>query len=214
MARRDAGHVAEPTRGQAQQHRVLVVPRAGHVHERRRGQLRHVAHHRDQRVVQFGRDRDRLGAEARHPRTHLGEHLRIGAPGRREHPGGADEQVGAGAGQALLLRAGHRDARRRSAARASGRAASTAATTGAFTEPTSVTSAAPASSASITTSATWPTGTATTVRSAPATASATLGRERVDRAELERRRGPRRVVVEPAHRRRRRGAARARSSHR
>src|SRR5262249_47658036 len=56
----------------------------------------------------------------------------------------------------------------------SGRAASTAVTTGYFTDPTSVTVRAPASSASTTTSATLPTGTATTTRSALATASATL----------------------------------------
>ena len=89
-------------------HRVLVAPGAGHVHQRRRGQLRHVAHDRDQRVVQLGRHRDRLGAEpATHARTSANTcgSVRVG---RREHPGGADEQVGAGPGEALLLRARHR----------------------------------------------------------------------------------------------------------
>ena len=59
------------------------------------------------RVVQLGRHRDRLGAEVGDPRAHLGEHLGVGAAGRREHPGGADEQVGARAREALLLGTRH-----------------------------------------------------------------------------------------------------------
>ena len=55
MARRDAGHVPEPAGGEPQQHRVLVAPLGGDVHQGRRRELRHVAHHRDQRVVVLGR---------------------------------------------------------------------------------------------------------------------------------------------------------------
>ena len=94
----------------------------------------------------------RLGAEPARPtpRT-VGERLRVGAAGRREHPGRADEQVGARRRRGPPAPSPPSGGRRRTAPRASGRAASTAATTGAFTEPTSVTSAAPASSASSTT---------------------------------------------------------------
>ena len=63
----DAGHVAEAAGREPQQDRVLLAVRRRDVHERRRRELRHVAHHRDERVVVLGRDLDDLGARARRP---------------------------------------------------------------------------------------------------------------------------------------------------
>ena len=47
--------------------RVLLARGRGDVHERRRRELGHVAHDRDQRVVVLGRDRDRPRRRARRP---------------------------------------------------------------------------------------------------------------------------------------------------
>ena len=47
----DAGHVPEPTGGQAQQGGVLEGGVGGQVHEGGRGQVRDVGHHGDQVVV-------------------------------------------------------------------------------------------------------------------------------------------------------------------
>ena len=114
--------------------RVLLGPLVGQAHQRGRGEVRHVRHHGDQRVVALGREGDHLGAERRHDRRARARRpassvLAVG----REHPHRALEQVGVGAVDALLLGAGHRVAadeagvgrrRRRSSA---------------FTLPTSVT---------------------------------------------------------------------------
>ena len=83
------------------------------------------------------------------------------AVGRREHPGRADEQVGVRAVEPVLLGTGHRVTADEAARELRARLLDLARRSGAFTDPTSVTTGAPASSASITSSATCPTGTAT-----------------------------------------------------
>ena len=63
MAAGDAGHVAEAAGGQAQQRGVLLGAVGGQAHQRRRGEVRHVADDGDELVVAVGRQRDDLGAE-------------------------------------------------------------------------------------------------------------------------------------------------------
>ena len=67
-----------------------------------------MAHDRDERVVQFGWDGHRFRTELGRHRAHFRERLGVGVPGGREDPGGSEEQVGARAVEALLLRARHR----------------------------------------------------------------------------------------------------------
>ena len=69
MAAGDAGHVAEPAGGEAQQGGVLVGPVGGESHQARRGEVRHVADDGDHLVVALRRHRHHLGAERRRPPT-------------------------------------------------------------------------------------------------------------------------------------------------
>ena len=61
----DAGHVAEAARGEAQQRGVLLGAVGGQPHQRRRGQVRNVADHRDDLVVALRREGDDIGTERR-----------------------------------------------------------------------------------------------------------------------------------------------------
>ena len=65
MAGRDAGHVAEPAGGEAQQGPVLGGPLVGQVHERGGREVRHVGDDGHERVVVVGCERDHVGAERR-----------------------------------------------------------------------------------------------------------------------------------------------------
>ena len=78
VTRRDAGHVAEATGREPQQDRVLLAGVGGDVHERRRRELGHVAHHGDERVVVLGRDLDDLRAQLRHEAPHRGVRAGVG----------------------------------------------------------------------------------------------------------------------------------------
>ena len=74
----DTGHVAEPAGREAQQHGVTVTARIGHVHQRGRRELGHVADHGNERVVHLGRDRDRFGAELGGQSLDFRERLGVG----------------------------------------------------------------------------------------------------------------------------------------
>ena len=102
----------------------------------------------------------------------------VGCGSRREHPRGADEEVGTRRLDAILFRTGHRMPAEDAAASA-GRSRSIAATSGPFTDPTSVTSAAPASSACTAIVDNRADGTATNTTSAVRAASSTRARDDV-----------------------------------
>ena len=108
VPRGDAGHVPEAAGGQAQQRPVLLAALVGQPHQRGRRQVGHVRHDRHQLVVAVGRQGDDLGPQRADDLADLGERAGVGALGGGEHPGGALEQVGGGALDALLLGAGHR----------------------------------------------------------------------------------------------------------
>ena len=104
----DAGHVSEPTGGEPQQRRVLLVPARGDIHQRGCRELRNVAHDGDERIVVIGAHREHLGPEAGREVAHGPIGGGVGARSRREHPGGALEHVGVGAVGSVLLGARHR----------------------------------------------------------------------------------------------------------
>ncbi len=108
MTRSDTGHVPEPARRESQQRAVLRLVRRRDVHERRRRELRDVADERDEYVVVVRRHRHDLGLHAAQQRAQGGVRLFDGRGRRREYPGRADEHVGAGAVDALLLGTRHR----------------------------------------------------------------------------------------------------------
>ena len=98
------------------------APLGGQRHQRGRGEVGHVGHHGDQRVVALGRQRDDLGAERRHDRAHarVGRRRRCRRVGVSTHAAPC-EQVGVGAVDALLLRARPSGGRRRSGGRSTAR---------------------------------------------------------------------------------------------
>ena len=65
MSTGDAGHVAEPTGGEAQQRGVLVGTVGGEPHQACRGQVGHVTDDGDHLVVALRGHRHHLGAERR-----------------------------------------------------------------------------------------------------------------------------------------------------
>ena len=69
----DAGHVAEAAGGEAQQRGVLLGAVAGQAHQRRRGEVRHVADDGDDLVVAIGGQGDDIGAELGDDRGDRGE---------------------------------------------------------------------------------------------------------------------------------------------
>ena len=108
MPGRDARHVAEPARREAQEGGVGLCEEGRLVHHRPGDEVRHVAHHRDQPVVVLRGQGERGRAEVADHGDQGGVTLGRGLRGGGEHPGGADEQVGARAAQARLLRPRHR----------------------------------------------------------------------------------------------------------
>ena len=112
----DPGHVAEAAGREPQQRPVLLGSLVGEVHQRRRGEVRHVRHHRDERVVALGRQRDDVGAERGHDGSDGRERGVVGRGRRREHPHRAFEQVGVGAVDALPAPSPPSGARRRTGA--------------------------------------------------------------------------------------------------
>ena len=114
----------------------------GHVHERRRRELRHVAHDRDQRVVLLGRRPPPPRRRGRAPTTRtvgVRRRVGVGASGVSTQVAPTNRSASAPSRPSCSEPAIGWPPTKRGRARA-GRA-STAATTGAFTEPTSVTSA-------------------------------------------------------------------------
>ena len=109
MAAGDAGHVAEPAGGEAQQGGVLVGAVGGEAHQARRGEVRHVADDGDHLVVALRGHRHHLGAEGRRSAAATAAIVvcDVAAVGR-EHPHRAAEHVGVGAVETLELAAGHR----------------------------------------------------------------------------------------------------------
>ena len=94
VPRGDAGHVAEATRGEAEQRPVLLAALVGQAHQGGRRQVRDVRHHRHQLVVPVGRQGDDLGPQGADHLADPGEGAGVGPLGGRQHPGGALEQVG------------------------------------------------------------------------------------------------------------------------
>ena len=83
MAAGDAGHVAEPAGGQAQQRGVLLGPVGGDAHQARRREVRHVADDGDHLVVALGRHRHDLGAELGDDATATAANVCVGGVGDR-----------------------------------------------------------------------------------------------------------------------------------
>ena len=104
----DAGHVAEPAGGEAQQGGVLLGAVGGDAHQARRREVRHVADDGDHLVVAVGRHGDDLGAELGDDLGDGGERGVGRAGRRREDPDGAAEHRPVGAVEPVELAARHR----------------------------------------------------------------------------------------------------------
>ena len=78
----DAGHVAEPAGGQAQQGGVLLGAVGGDAHQAGGGQVGHVADDGDHLVVAVRRHRHDLGAELGDDAGDVGERHVVGAGDR------------------------------------------------------------------------------------------------------------------------------------
>ena len=136
LAARHPGHVAKAAGRESQQRGVFLGSVAGHAHQRRRGEVRHVADDGDELVVPLRCQRHHVGAERRDDAVDPGEDGVVAVLERREHPHRAVEQVGLGTVEPVEF-----------AARPSGcppmnRRRSFDRQIGAFTLPTSVTDAA------------------------------------------------------------------------
>ena len=96
MTRGDPRHVAKAAGREPEQRAVLGFVRGRDVHQRRRRELRNVADERrpTRRDRRASPTRPRLRSHASSARTVVYSSL-AGRRGRRQHPGGADEQVGA-----------------------------------------------------------------------------------------------------------------------
>ncbi len=103
----DAGHVAEATRGEAQQSAMLGRTLVGQTHQGRSGEVRDMGHHRYQSVVVLGAERHHLGTQLGHRVADGGVGRVVSGGGRCEHPHGALEEISIGAVDPFLLGAGH-----------------------------------------------------------------------------------------------------------
>ena len=181
---RDARHVAEAAGREPQQRPVLLFVRRSR--RPSASSPRAAARGSRARRARRGASGVTVTTSAPRPRAPVPRSVRVrgrvGVGGRREHPRRADEEVGVARRRGRPAPNRPSGGRRRSARRRRARARSIAATTGPFTEPTSVTTGAPASSACTTMSTTCPTGTATITTSASRAAASRrrrdLGRSR------------------------------------
>ena len=106
MAVRFSAQMSSQIAGQKRS--VFLGAFACQTHQRRRGEVGHVADHGDQLIVSFGAQRDDFGTERCDHRGHLGEHRVVAAGAWGQYPHGSLEQVALRTIQSVEFGTSHR----------------------------------------------------------------------------------------------------------